>query len=234
MGNMAVCWMDYKDSPYGWTGGIWCRVSQDGGQTWSEHIRVNENYLGDVGPTIVVDDDFLAVTWTEVTLPVLTLHYRESSDFGATWGEDQVLDYGQVFSPRIAKDGDTIHLIWRDDVLIDSSYFVSFVRYMQNDLTTGTWHDLDNSENPESPMLVCYPNPFNSSVHLTITNSKGGDEIIEIYDLGGRLVRSLNVAGGKATWDATDSAGRNVTSGVYFARLTNSANDSHIKLIYLK
>ncbi len=83
-------------------------------------------------------------------------------------------------------------------------------------------------------ILSCYPNPFNSNVLLNIATYDEPDAEIRIYDIAGRLIRSVITIEGNATWDATDNAGRKVSSGVYFARAKTSRNFNTIKLLYLK
>ena len=83
-------------------------------------------------------------------------------------------------------------------------------------------------------ILSCYPNPFNSNVLLNIASYDGSDAEIRIYDIAGRLIRTVITVEGKTTWDATDNAGRKVSSGVYFARAKTSRNSMTLKLLYLK
>ena len=78
-------------------------------------------------------------------------------------------------------------------------------------------------------LLEAYPNPFNPLVRIPYElNGEGGDASVrlEILDLRGRVVQTLvteRQARGRryeATWPGTDSAGQNLASGVYLARLT--------------
>jgi hypothetical protein len=70
------------------------------------------------------------------------------------------------------------------------------------------------------------PNPFNpmTLIRYDVPES-GGNVTLRIYDVGGRLVRTLVAGhlspGGKSvTWDGRDDAGGLAASGVYFYRLT--------------
>jgi flagellar hook assembly protein FlgD len=73
------------------------------------------------------------------------------------------------------------------------------------------------------------PNPFNPSTALAfnVPGEVGGARpvTLEIYDVGGRLVRRL-VAGPVGTgqqtvlWDGRSDNGRGVGSGTYFAHIT--------------
>ncbi|UCE04017.1 MAG: S8 family serine peptidase [Candidatus Latescibacterota bacterium] len=69
------------------------------------------------------------------------------------------------------------------------------------------------------------PNPFNPRTTLQYGLARGGPVRLVIYDGRGRRVRTLvqnaYVAPGvySATWDGTDDTGRQLSSGVYHARL---------------
>jgi hypothetical protein len=70
------------------------------------------------------------------------------------------------------------------------------------------------------------PNPFNptTTIHYDVPEA-GGKVTLRIFDVSGRLVRTLadgvETQGSKqATWDGRDDRGHRVATGVYFCRLT--------------
>lgn len=68
------------------------------------------------------------------------------------------------------------------------------------------------------------PNPTSKAVRLGFAVREGDVGSLNIYDLTGRLVRSLvpNVSGPisqSVQWDLDDNHGRRVAAGIYFARL---------------
>ena len=85
-----------------------------------------------------------------------------------------------------------------------------------------------------------YPNPFNPSTTIGFSVSQSGQVMLEIYDVTGRLVRTLisgNVTAGQHTahWDGRDDRGSSVGSGVYFYRLGAGANSvASRKMLLLK
>ena len=75
-----------------------------------------------------------------------------------------------------------------------------------------------------SGMFQNVPNPFNPATTITYDVAAQGNVTIHIYDVSGRLVRTLvdtNKPVGRytATWDGRDDRGSAVHSGVYFYRM---------------
>ncbi|HNZ39874.1 MAG TPA: FlgD immunoglobulin-like domain containing protein, partial [Candidatus Latescibacteria bacterium] len=69
------------------------------------------------------------------------------------------------------------------------------------------------------------PNPFNPSTTLRFTLPEAGHVTLAVYDVNGRLVRTLvgrTFLSGhhEVVWDGCDDTGRAVASGVYVCRLT--------------
>jgi len=69
------------------------------------------------------------------------------------------------------------------------------------------------------------PNPFNPSTTIRFTLPEAGHVTLAVYDVNGRLVRTLvggPLAAGchSVVWDGKDAMGRAVASGVYVYRLT--------------
>jgi flagellar hook assembly protein FlgD len=68
------------------------------------------------------------------------------------------------------------------------------------------------------------PNPFNPATRIGFALPAGGQVSLKVYNLTGKLVRTLLdepvAAGpGEVTWDGRDDAGRAVASGTYFYEL---------------
>jgi len=70
------------------------------------------------------------------------------------------------------------------------------------------------------------PNPFRSLTHVVFgLPVEGGVAQLDIYDIQGRLLRSLStprLSGGyhRITWDGRDEFGREVSAGTYFYRVS--------------
>ena len=84
-----------------------------------------------------------------------------------------------------------------------------------------------------------YPNPFNPATTISYELDQRLRASLSIYDVRGRLVRTL-VDGTEAAgrhdvgWDGLDLAGERVSSGVYFARLVVNGRSDTRRLVLLK
>ncbi|HPG40254.1 MAG TPA: T9SS type A sorting domain-containing protein [bacterium] len=87
--------------------------------------------------------------------------------------------------------------------------------------------------------LANYPNPFNHSTSLQFTSPAPGYLTVNIYDLQGRLVRSLlndYVQSGRnaVIWNGADNNNIQTTSGVYFGVLQCAGQRQVIKMVYVR
>jgi hypothetical protein len=103
--------------------------------------------------------------------------------------------------------------------------------YWLQEVTTGgseNWYGpahLEAAAVPSASRLYQnQPNPFNPSTTLRFDLPVGGRVRLGVYDVAGRLLRTLldvDLPAGshEAVWDGRDAAGRGMGSGAYFARL---------------
>jgi flagellar hook assembly protein FlgD len=82
-----------------------------------------------------------------------------------------------------------------------------------------------------------YPNPFNPQTTIYYTLPEPGRVQLEIFNVGGALIRTLvdetQAAGERLKiWDGRDDHGRAASSGVYFYRL-RTGNESVAKRMVL-
>lgn len=84
-----------------------------------------------------------------------------------------------------------------------------------------------------------YPNPFNPVSTIRYDLPSGSDVSLVVYDILGREVSKL-VDGylepgyHHVVWDGRTTAGKEVPSGIYIARLTTPEYSKSIKMVLLK
>ncbi len=88
-------------------------------------------------------------------------------------------------------------------------------------------------------LLAALPNPFRASTQLGFALAGGGQVKLDVYDVGGRLVRGLlagPMAAGdhRVTWDGTDDRGVPVAGGVYYARLVSNLTAQRRAILLLR
>ena len=84
-----------------------------------------------------------------------------------------------------------------------------------------------------------YPNPFNPITKMNYTLPKRSKIIISIYNVLGQEVTTLlnkeqNYGYHTVTWNGADHSGRQMASGVYFARMNTNSFTQTKKMLLLK
>jgi hypothetical protein len=87
--------------------------------------------------------------------------------------------------------------------------------------------------------IACTPNPSRGSVRIECDLRGAGHVRICVYDVSGRVVRSLHNGIGSdgsqvVTWDGTDSRGERVGEGVYFCCVHSESEVTAKKLVLLE
>jgi hypothetical protein len=102
--------------------------------------------------------------------------------------------------------------------------------------TGADWFDLPR----EFGLAQNRPNPFNPTTMLSFTvPPPGGHVSISVYDISGRLVRTLHEGPAfpgfhEVTWDGRDALGNRVASGIYFARMDAPDFSAARKMLLIK
>jgi hypothetical protein len=95
-------------------------------------------------------------------------------------------------------------------------------------LLTATF-DIATGVDGDAPRVVttgldpCRPNPFNPETSITFRMAAAGRAELRVYDVAGRLVRTLvdgemDAGAHEVRWGGESDSGRDVSSGIYFVR----------------
>lgn len=84
-----------------------------------------------------------------------------------------------------------------------------------------------------------FPNPFNPETTISFDMPKTGNARLDIYNVKGQIVKTLfngTAPYGKTSlvWNGTDNNAQNVTSGIYFYRLSTDQNSETRKMMLMK
>ncbi len=88
-------------------------------------------------------------------------------------------------------------------------------------------------------LLRAMPNPFNPRTQLRFVLAAAGDATLGIYNVAGRLVRSvvlhsMPVGSHALSWDGRDDSGLRVSSGAYIVRLDTANGTDTTRIVLLK
>ena len=131
------------------------------------------------------------------------------------------------------------------DVCVGDSLFYGLVDYVPwtDELHTETYTECPTGIDGETGKPFAsynYPNPFNPTTRIRYMVPDPGSMVrITVYDLSGRLVRTLvdeELPGGTymAVWHGRDDTGKRMSSGVYFYRIEIGNYRVDRKMVMLK
>jgi hypothetical protein len=94
---------------------------------------------------------------------------------------------------------------------------------------------------PASSILAAqnYPNPFNPETTISFNIAEAGKVNVEIFNTKGQKVKTLaneEMTSGNHSliWDGTDSNNTQVSSGVYFYKVSHNGNTETKKMMLIK
>ncbi len=108
----------------------------------------------------------------------------------------------------------------------DSSYRISINNIILNN------SGLKNSIPSSFALEQNYPNPFNPTTTIKYDLKTGGKVSLKVFDLLGREVAALVNQYQNAGYYSTEFSGKNLSSGIYFYKLTVGYNESGSSRIY--
>jgi len=87
--------------------------------------------------------------------------------------------------------------------------------------------------------ITNYPNPFNPSTTISFKLSEPGYTRLSVYNSAGQKIKELvssELSAGKHSvfWDSKDSAGKAVSSGIYFSVLESGGKKASGKMMMMK
>ena len=247
-GFLYIVTNEVNRSPAGSDPDIVFHRSTNGGQTWSQGIRVNQDPLNDgkiqLFPAICIDStgaiNVLYFDDRNTTSDSTDIFFSRSSDGGDTWHDYIVSD--RRFKPQgvlpSGYQGDFIYMVSTRNKLFPvwmANYTGTYKAWMRIiDISTIGIQQI-NSRVPETYSLSQnYPNPFNPST--TIDFSVPKREVIKliIYDILGKEITTLvNSELSPGTYKTVFEA-NNLSSGIYFYSLQTESFKETKRMVLVK
>lgn len=113
-GHLYVAWQDNRNG----NNDIFVARSTDGGQTWGDDVRVNDDTgaAAQSQPSLVAGaEGRLHLAWHDMRTGIPAIFAASSSDGGQTWSANMQVDAGQVpaYNPRLMIDTEgTLYCAW--------------------------------------------------------------------------------------------------------------------------
>lgn len=225
-GGAIIAWLDTRDTTYG---NVYIqRISAAGQLLWAQDGVPVCTVPGTKVYLAAVSDGAggAIVTWTDNRSGAYSSDIyaqRFSGEGVALWTNNGIpistADSFQFHPAIVTDDAGGAIIAWDDQRLSQNADI-----YVQRVFVDGIPGGMSNAMVESVASLNCFPNPSNPHVTIDFDVPSDCTGSLAVYDLGGRLVRTL-VTGGLAkgaqrvVWDRRDSLGHEVASGNYSARL---------------
>jgi hypothetical protein len=214
--------------------------STDGGQTWSEAIKINDDNSTEnwqwFGTMSVAPNGRIDVVWVDTRdnpgTFLSALYYSFSIDGGESWSTNEKMS--DAFDPHLGwpnqeKMGDYYHMVSFNDGahLAWAATFTGgqdiYYSYIPNTVTT----DISeiNQNNLDEIALKIIPNPVLNEAIFDITLKQNSTVKVSIVDIEGRVLvvfpkHYLSKGNNKIQWNPNRN---NLNSGIYFVYIENES-----------
>jgi hypothetical protein len=172
-------------------------------------------------------------TWNQVFRDMLPSTYGEPITL--TQGETLEFTYDlNITSPLISRNMQVVAFVQSDQ---NREILQSTKEWVPN-LSPQTSVDDELNAPRDFNLGQNYPNPFNATTKIEF-RTDGGQVNLAVYDVTGSLVKilvdgSLEAGSHSIVWDGKDNNGSDVSSGIYFYRLSGSNAENVRRMTLLK
>ncbi len=243
-GNIYINWSDQRNGIYDTD--IWLIKSKDGGNTWSERIRVNNDSAGkhqfftwmDIDQTngyiyiIFYDRRAYNDYATDVYMAV-------STDGGNTFNNFKISDTPFVPNSNIFF-GDYINISVHNGIIrpiwIRMDRNINSIMTETDPLSKSSVKEEFINEFNENINAKTYPNPADNYVYTSFKLKEKSKVSIGLYDIHGKIIFSLKdnvIYESGAYSELIDISKLNLQSGIYYTKITINNNIKTLKTVII-
>jgi len=222
--------------------------SSDGGETWSNPIRINDDLSTDnwqwFGTMSVAPNGRIDVVWldTRDALPGSynsSLYYSYSINGGETFSANERLS--ESFNPHVgwpqqSKMGDYFHMV--SDECCAHLAWANTLNGEQDVYYTqiNPWFVGINDVNRASDIvsISSYPNPTSGPVSIKYQLIEQVNVKISVYDVYGKLIKELVNTKQEAGSYSIQFNGSKLSDGIYYCRIEAGSNNDITKIAVVK
>lgn len=241
-GHVHLVWRDARDG----NGEIYYKEYSPGTGWDPADVRLTTQAANQTEPNVDADPANNAyVVWKDLRNGSADPDIYFQQRTAGVWGGEVML---------VGANSDTTHSLQESATITHDSELTLYVTWTDHRLPASTGKNKDayykagigfitGVENTPAPSLTRllrnYPNPFNPQTRIEFQLPRDAQVSLRVYDVSGRLVRTLvdgYLAGGRRTvdWDGRGDNGVTVASGTYFLRLEGAGQSLSRRVNLLK
>ena len=226
--TLHIAWQDNRTGNYE----IYYKRSYDLGLNWGSDLKMTNNTAPSNLPCIISSGHTVHLVWQESRDGNPEIYYNRSTNRGVTWIPDVRLTNNPWFSssPSAAVLDSAVFIVWHDNR--DGNYEVYFKK---NPTGNPIGIQQTSTEVPSGfELSQNYPNPFNPATNIKISVPKSEFVRLSVYDVTGKEVAALVNEKLSAGVYNVDFNASELSSGVYFYRLTSGSFTDVKKMMLVK
>ncbi len=194
------------------------------GYQWSTPVRINQRdrYNDRWSDLIATSPNNVWATW-EKQISFWEAYIYASHFDGNSWSEAERLDNRNISycngGCEMAKSNNNLWAIWDGFTVGIDHTDIYYSRHLNSSVNEQS--ELKTLHNPQ---LFISRNPFNENVIFSYSKNSSGSSELLIYDIKGRLIRTLvnqkeNAGHYNVYWDGKDKVDKEIPEGIYFVLL---------------
>lgn len=255
--DVHLVWQDARNAP-AYKADIYHAHSANNGSNWTRH-RVTSDNEDQQRPSVAVTGANVSVVYQDFRNSNFEIYYRRSQNRGSNWlSEERITSDNSISKfPSIAiakNEGPTqsskryLQVVWYDGRDGNYECYHDCCTYQYAELPThesgiNKEEKLTKYSDNSSTGLEISPNPMGISAVIKYGVPESGSINLSIYDVSGRIVRTLfegeQISGRYSVrWDGRNNYGRYLPAGIYYAilEMENIENGQSIrkKIVKLK